>query len=183
MDKLEALHLQVRTNIVLNIPCSLETQTCPIWKLSQDGKFSTSSARKIVRSTKPVNSLFAHIWSPYISPTISIFWWKILQGWLSADCRMQSKGIVLASKCQCCRHMETMDHVILHNSEVNKAWQWFSNLLLVPCLSSIQSLADLVLGEDPQTLSKRSTLEVLYLCLWPGMLGRQGMTLSSGTKR
>lgn len=39
----------------------------------------------------------------------------------------------MASKCQCCRHLETLEHVMLHNVEVHKAWKWFSDLLLVPC--------------------------------------------------
>lgn len=134
LEKLNVFPLHVKANIILNLPGKLSTQAFPLWKPSMDGHFNTSSARDLLRDVKPKSHMFASIWSPYLTPTISVFWWKTLHGWLPVDNRIQSKGLILASKCQCCRNQETIAHVLLHNKEVNKAWKWFSNMLLVPCL-------------------------------------------------
>ena len=134
LAKLDDLPVHIRFAIGQNIPCSSYRQAALVWKLTQDGTFSTSSARNLVRKIKPETPLFEHIWSPYIAPTVSIFWWKILHGWLPVDTVIQRKGIVLASKCQCCRSVESLEHVLLHSPVVHKAWLWFSNMLLVPCL-------------------------------------------------
>lgn len=37
----------------------------------------------------------------------------------------------MASKCQCCRSVETINHVIMYNEEVYKVWQWFSSIFQV----------------------------------------------------
>lgn len=46
---------------------------------------------------------------------------------------MQSFGISLVSKCQCCKQIETLEHVLLFNKEAEKVWVLFSNLFVVPC--------------------------------------------------
>lgn len=125
---LEVVPLHVRTTLVLSYNGTWRNQATPVWKLTQDGSFSTATARNVIRKRKPENPLFSYIWIQYLSPTISIFWWKLLNGWLPMDCRIQRKGIELASRCQCCRQMESVEHVILHNSETHKGWSWFSSL-------------------------------------------------------
>lgn len=89
MDKLNDLPLSVRTNIVLNVPCNIETQACPIWKPTLDGYFSTATARQLVRDSKQVNTMFAIIWSPFISPTIFCLLVETSTG--MDICRMQDK--------------------------------------------------------------------------------------------
>ena len=44
---------------------------------------------------------------------------------------LQARGIVLASKCQCCNSQETISHVILYNEEIMKVWRWFSGIFQV----------------------------------------------------
>lgn len=53
-------------------------------------------------------------------------------GWLPVDEVLQSRGIILASKCQCCQARETINRAILYNTEVNKVWSWYSSLFQVP---------------------------------------------------
>lgn len=63
------------------------------------------------------------------------FWWKSVQGWIPVEVKIQSFGITLASKCQCCEQLETQEHVLLFNPQVLKVWIWFSNLFSPPCLA------------------------------------------------
>ena len=124
------------TTIFLEKSINLDFKAIPVWKPSFDGKFSTKSTRQLVRNYKVPEPCFDTFWNNCISPTISIFWWKLVQNWIPVETKMQRFGISLASKCQCCKHLETIDHVILHNKEVHKAWKWFSNHFVVPCLPS-----------------------------------------------
>lgn len=53
-----------------------------LWKPTTDGRFSTKTARVLVKCENPKNDWFERFWCIYVSPTISIFWWKSVQGWL-----------------------------------------------------------------------------------------------------
>lgn len=130
------LPIHLCTKILLHYPMNLTEKAFPVWKLTEDGNFSTKSARLLIRSKRDPQKFFGNLWSPVLSPTISIFSWKVVQGWLPVETKMQKFGISLASKCQCCTSLETIEHVLLFNCEINKVWMWFSNLFAIPCMNT-----------------------------------------------
>ena len=108
--------------------CSVTEKDYPMWKLTADGKFSSKSARLSFRVIRPQSQMFNLCWHLHISPSISIFCWKLLQGWIPVDAIMQRKGMISVSRCQCCYEIETLEHVFLYNVEIEKVWNFFGSL-------------------------------------------------------
>src|SRR5262245_257850 len=66
--------------------CALHTglpaSPSPIWMPSADGFFSLSSAWNLVRQRSVPSEAYKKCWSSYITPTMSIFCLRLLQGWI-----------------------------------------------------------------------------------------------------
>lgn len=75
-------------------------------------------------------------WSQRITPTISIFSWKISRNWLPVEDKMKERGITLASKCHCCKSIETVERILLFDHIAIEVWSRFSSLFEVPQSSS-----------------------------------------------
>lgn len=130
-DKLSSnLPVQVAIKVFL-IPFNSENSAVLIWKRTSSGEFTTKSAWEIVRKKARVQKVLARCWGIRVPTTVAIFWWKVLHGWLPVEGVLQSRGIVLASKCQCCQSLEAINHVLLYNEEVIKVWEWFSAIFQV----------------------------------------------------
>lgn len=69
----ENLNFPIGTSIMMEMQVKPSTLDSLFWKPSSDGHFSTKSARLLVRTSHPVNVWFDRFWSPFVSPTISIF--------------------------------------------------------------------------------------------------------------
>ena len=117
---------------VYALPTGNGNNAVPRWKLSIDGTFNTKSTREHLRDKKPKNTLYTLLWNSHMSPSVSIFCWKAINGWIPVDCVMQHRGLTLVSRCQCCQEKESIEHVLIENREVDKTWKHFSNLLSVP---------------------------------------------------
>lgn len=75
-------------------------------------------------------------WHSMLPKQISICMWK---GWFkcfAVDERVQSKGMSLASACDCCarRSIENMDHILSSGDVASEVWNYVSSMLGVPCL-------------------------------------------------
>lgn len=124
------LPVQIAIKLLL-MPFNSDMLATPIWKITANGQFSTRSAWELMRRKERVQPILAKCWTSRVPTTIAIFWWKVLQGWLPVDEVLQHRGMVLASKCYCCNKLETIDHVLMENEEVQKVWCWFSNFFQV----------------------------------------------------
>lgn len=84
-----------------------------VWKPSLDGKISTSTAWEVTRNKGNLLSGYGWFWRNSLPKRISICMWRIWFNSLAVDDRIQEKGVVLASACDCCsRHqMKSFNHI------------------------------------------------------------------------
>ncbi|KAL0283419.1 UNVERIFIED_CONTAM: putative ribonuclease H protein [Sesamum radiatum] len=113
------------------VPFDDERTDLPHWKLSGDGTFTIKSTWNSFRQARTALQLFKEIWCPFVTPTMSIFLWRLLNDKIPVDQKIQSKGIQLASKCTCCNNIETLSHVFLDGPEISKVWEFFARKLNV----------------------------------------------------
>ncbi|KAJ7964039.1 Ribonuclease H [Quillaja saponaria] len=116
LASLEAIDLQVC--------CSWKDKV--IWKLSSDGKFSTSSARSLIRGTPPSVdlSIFKKIWRIQTLPRIKFFvWLAYLNKLLTNDLRWKRKMVDLPSCSLCSSLVEDVLHAVRDCSHVSQIWQ------------------------------------------------------------
>lgn len=101
------------------------------WKQGSDRRFSTKSCWNLVRNKGVIDNIAKQIWSTNFPKKISFFVWKLLREWVPVDiCRR--KGMMIVSKCQCCKDNETITHVFLHSQIVSETWLRYHNLFGIP---------------------------------------------------
>lgn len=122
----EHLPLSVAIQVFL-MPYDHSQQAQPIWKPAFGGVFSIKTAWNLIRHRGTNVNLLESCWGSRAPTTISLFWWKLMKNWLPVDEVLQSRSIVLASKCYCCNHKESISHVMLFNKEIENVWKWFSD--------------------------------------------------------
>ncbi|GAA0146460.1 hypothetical protein LIER_42910 [Lithospermum erythrorhizon] len=59
---------------------------------------------------------------------MSFLVWRILKSWLPIDSLLHRKGIHFASKCQCCRNVESLNHVFLTNQIAIQVWDHYARI-------------------------------------------------------
>ncbi|KAL0407597.1 UNVERIFIED_CONTAM: putative ribonuclease H protein [Sesamum radiatum] len=130
-DKLKELLPSRLVHGISQVPFDDERTDLPHWKLSGDGTFTIKSTWNSFRQARTALQLFKEIWCPFVTPTMSIFLWRLLNDKIPVDQKIQSKGIQLASKCTCCNNIETLSHVFLDGPEISKVWEFFARKLNV----------------------------------------------------
>ncbi|KAL0301642.1 UNVERIFIED_CONTAM: hypothetical protein Sradi_6441000 [Sesamum radiatum] len=125
--------------MICNIPIIPCSEDLIKWKLTHHGQFSTSSAWEYIRQQKNTQPIMKDVWNPCLIPTISVFAWRVLQNWIPVDFRIQRKGIQLASQCQCCKQVETQEHLFLLSEKSQLVWRHFADLfnLQIPQTANI----------------------------------------------
>lgn len=135
-------------NQICQIPILRCGEDIPRWKLHPQGEFSVASAWASLREQHRIQPLLGAFWNELLTPTISIFLWRLLQNKLPVDSKLQQKGISLASKCLCCQPLnptaspwhslhapspsvETSSHLFLANMQVQLVWRHFARLFRV----------------------------------------------------
>lgn len=69
------------------------------------------------------------IWGKCISPSISMFLWRLFANRIPVDVKMQWKGISLASKCRCCvkSDVESRLHLFATGEMARRVWRHFGS--------------------------------------------------------
>ncbi|KAI3474487.1 hypothetical protein Pfo_029397 [Paulownia fortunei] len=123
-SKLDLLLPQHVTRMICNIPISESAKDEMKWKLSANGDFSISSAWELIRSSKTERQILRNLWCNQFTPTMSIFFWRLINNWIPADTRLQEKGFNLASKCYCCSSsIESIPHLFITGDQARVLWR------------------------------------------------------------
>ncbi|KAF5462708.1 hypothetical protein F2P56_018694 [Juglans regia] len=104
---LELVGSELTEEILQNVPTGKSGQDMYIWKPALDGSFSIGTAWEAMRG-KSLNTLYHDcFWHNMLPKSISMCLWKVWFNCLAVDDRVQSKGIYLASSCDCCAQKAT----------------------------------------------------------------------------
>ena len=114
---------------IIEVPIDGEGKDTARWNSTAHGDFSTSSAWEIIRHQQEKMEIFRLIWSPALSPSMSIFIWRLLANRVPMDAKLQWRSIHLASKCKCCKNSseETREHLFIQGATMAKIWRYFAN--------------------------------------------------------
>ena len=110
-----------------------------VWTPTTDGRFGVHSALKMLRT--PSNNLISRklIWDRRIPLKVSVFMWRLLNGWLPFPDKLQQFGLHLPSKCSFCLNSETLQHCFVHCRTAKQVWDHFE------CALGLRSVADSLL--------------------------------------
>ncbi|XP_012833982.1 PREDICTED: uncharacterized protein LOC105954839 [Erythranthe guttata] len=127
---------------ICSVPISGVSGHLPIWRASSDGKFSLTSTWALIRKQHTPTPLLRIFWGSCVTPTISIFLWRLLLQRLPVDLKLQSRGTSLASRCYCCPDpsipvsslvsqsvespsVESIDHIFVESPTAKRVWHHF----------------------------------------------------------
>ncbi|KAH6815132.1 hypothetical protein C2S51_019952 [Perilla frutescens var. frutescens] len=101
----------------------------PRWNLAPHDEFSLTSAWECVRHRAPRRALLADFWSDCLTPTISIFLWRLYFDRIPVDAKILAREIPLVSRCHCCSvpSTESVPHLFLQRESVQAVWMHFSS--------------------------------------------------------
>lgn len=70
----------------------------------------------------------------WVPPNISAFLWRMLRHTLPVDSRIQTRGILLASRCRCCNNpqQETIRHLFTQSEVAMAVWKYFGEIFDIP---------------------------------------------------
>lgn len=74
------------------------------------------------------------MWQSSFPPNLSIFFWSLVRHAIPVDSRIQSKGILFASRCRCCKapHSESLLHLFIHSKVAVAVWKCFGSIFQLP---------------------------------------------------
>ncbi|PIN17586.1 hypothetical protein CDL12_09767 [Handroanthus impetiginosus] len=155
-------------DIVLDVPIYKDEKDHPIWKLSHNGNFTTKSVWELLRAKGDCNNLLEHLWITSVPPTISIFIWRLLHDTIPVDTRLQHKGIALASKCHCCKQVETLQHLFTTSDVAVEVWSFFCHIFHVhmPTPNSIVSMLAMWRNSTPFVIIGHIRIVTPLLVFW-----------------
>lgn len=119
---------------ILDIPI-LQDKDKICWTLSKDGCFSTKCAWNHIREKHDRNNMFKPLSCGYLRTNVRIFGLRLLKNWIPTDTRIQTKGIQLASACQCFKYQETAQHLFCGMSRKSKGVEAFWEIIFPKQLS------------------------------------------------
>ncbi|KAL2497433.1 Uncharacterized protein Adt_22983 [Abeliophyllum distichum] len=100
-----------------------------VWTDTSDGRFVTKSAWQLVRTGSTIQAIYRMIWSSTIPTTVSFFCWRLWQGLIPVDVVIQRRiGSHMASRCQCCSAIETIQHLFIDSSTADTVWRHFADI-------------------------------------------------------
>ncbi|KAL0445257.1 UNVERIFIED_CONTAM: hypothetical protein Slati_2248400 [Sesamum latifolium] len=114
----------------------------PYWKMNSTGSFSVKTAWELIREGRIRRPLLKDLWHQTISPSMSIFMWRLIQNFVPVDERLRDKGLPIVSKCLCCHQSETIQHLFLNGEVIREVWGYFGALfhLISPCTDYISNM-------------------------------------------
>ncbi|GAA0147841.1 reverse transcriptase [Lithospermum erythrorhizon] len=140
--KLGSLISQEHLSKVLTVFIDHGSQDKAIWKESADGHFSFKATYEELRHQGNRSALYAALWHSNIPRKMSFLAWRLMRGCLPVDEVMQQKGIPLASKCQCCQQVETLEHIFFSSNIADQVSGHFAQMVGIKHIqfSSIQQV-------------------------------------------
>ncbi|GAA0187483.1 hypothetical protein LIER_34771 [Lithospermum erythrorhizon] len=97
--------------------------------MSTDGGFNFKATHEEVRTQRNTSLLHSVIWHNNVPRKMSFLVWRLMNKWLPVDETLARKGIHLASKCTCCSHIETLEHIFFSNPIADELWKHFAGLI------------------------------------------------------
>lgn len=112
---------------IQNVTLEPSQQDKLIFTGNDSGSFTSKSYQVIQCQQGRKRGWARWIWHGSLIPNIAAFLWKILWYAIPVDSRLQSKGIIIASRYNCCHQQneETIVHLFLHLEIANAVWQCF----------------------------------------------------------
>ncbi|XP_075095162.1 uncharacterized protein LOC142173464 [Nicotiana tabacum] len=100
------------------------------WMPTPSGKFSVSSAWKILRHRADPNKEFKLIWIKGLPFKISFFLWRLWRQKIATDDTWRRQGQMVMSRCWCCQHPqeESIEHIFVTSptaSKIIRHW-WYA---------------------------------------------------------
>ncbi|XP_047979233.1 uncharacterized protein LOC125221150 [Salvia hispanica] len=113
---------------IMDIPINTGAKDIGRWTLTPHGNFTVASAWELIRNRGEKMEVYEFIWGKGISPTISVFLWRLLANRIPVDAKLQWRGVSLASKCHCCSEpdMETRLHLFVNSEAATGVWNHFA---------------------------------------------------------
>ncbi|KAL0304188.1 UNVERIFIED_CONTAM: putative ribonuclease H protein [Sesamum radiatum] len=132
-DKLSLVLPMDLVQKVVAIPFDDIVNDKPCWKVDPTGNFSVKSAWELVRNGGIRRPFLKEFWHPTVTPSMSIFIWRLLHNFIPVDERLREKGLSIVSKCMCCHNSETVQHLFLNGNVAREVWLYFGTLFsLIP---------------------------------------------------
>ncbi|KAL0909994.1 hypothetical protein M5K25_020913 [Dendrobium thyrsiflorum] len=154
--------------IIMKISIHLEEEDCILFNRSNDGKFDTKQVWNSIRDSHPKNIFYLSLWHGSIPPTYSFLIWRILNNYLPVDSNLLKKGFYIVSKCQCCYHIENINHVFMQGPVAMKVWIHFNNMFKVLSTTHFNNVGDLLKGWFTPTKGHIRNIIPVLICwfLW-----------------
>ena len=83
---------------ILQVPFDRRKRDRGRWKPTGNGNFTSASAWELVRNKSEKRIIHELIWGKCISPSVSMFLWRLFANRILVDLKLQWRGISLASK-------------------------------------------------------------------------------------
>ncbi|XP_019241256.1 PREDICTED: uncharacterized protein LOC109221250 [Nicotiana attenuata] len=99
----------------------------PRWMPTPSGRFTVSSAWRILRHREPSNPEFVKIWTKGLPFKISFFFWRVWRGKVPTDDIWRRGGHMVVSRCWCCSSPkeDSFQHLFLTSETAIKVWKTF----------------------------------------------------------
>ncbi|KAL2497862.1 Uncharacterized protein Adt_23412 [Abeliophyllum distichum] len=117
---------------IRSIPITPHVDDQIVWTNTSDGRFVTKSAWQLVRTGSTIQAVYRMIWSSIIPTTVSFFCWRLWQGLIPVDVVIQRWiGSHMASRCQCCLAIETIQHLFIDSPTADTVWRHFADIFYI----------------------------------------------------
>ena len=144
-----------------------------------------TSAWELIRTRSPRHFGLRMGWNAGLTPTISVFIWRLLLQKVPVECVVQSRGILLASKCLCrvsSFSVESCQHLFVSSPLARSVWDFFDGWF--PHISThIHTCTDIALRLGFWWRSSHRALPCtflfIFLAWYIGSFGRRGIAAST----
>lgn len=110
-----------------------------VFTLTESGAFSTKEYIKEIRDPLPKRPWAKWIWQPTLPPNIVTFLWKLFKHAIPVDCHVRTRGILMVSRCRCCRAFqeESLVHLFINSEVAREVWRCFGQIFRLPYVFSV----------------------------------------------
>lgn len=103
-----------------------DVDDCLVFSRNRNGRYSIKKYIEDEQPELPEQPWTRLIWNKYTTCRVNSFMWRVVQHALPVDESIQSKGIVLSSRCVCCNSpsTETLEHVLVSSELARSVWHF-----------------------------------------------------------